>query len=250
MLSCLATFLVADWVKAAGRVDEKAQEIAQAVVTAMGGQDAWNRARFVRFDFVVTGGGKTLADRAHLLDKHTGRYRLEGTTKEGAKQVVLFNTATRQGTVYENGKKLDGAPAAAAINQAYASFINDFYWLAMPWKWMDSGVHLKYLGKRKLRDQEYDVVQLTFDHVGLTPGDRYEAFVSPKSRLMEHWEYTLQSGNKGSWDWEYVSTEGVKLARNHSSADGRSIHHGNPRILRSVDDAYFTDAGRALASLQ
>jgi hypothetical protein len=234
----------------AAPADKKAQEITQAMVNAMGGQDAWNRARYLRYDFRVTAGGKTVADRAHLWDKHTGRYRLEGTTKEGARQIVLFNTATQQGSVYQDGKKLEGAANAAAIKQAYGSFINDFYWLAMPWKWTDQGVHLRYLGKRKSGGHEYDVVQLTFDHVGLTPGDRYEAFVSPTSHLMEHWEYTLQSGNKGSWNWEYTTTEGIKLASNHTGADGRTINHGNPRVLTTVDDAYFSDAARQLASLK
>jgi len=235
--------------RAAGPVDTKAGEIADAVATAMGGQEAWNRARFLRFDFRVTAGGKTVADRAHLFDKHTGRYRLEGTTKEGARQVVLFNTSNQQGTVYQEGKKLDGAASAAAVKQAYGSYINDFYWLAMPWKWNDGGVHLKYLGKRKAGGKDYDVVQLTFDKVGLTPGDRYEAYVSPQSHLMEHWEYTLQSGNKGSWDWEYASTGGIKLASKHTSNDGKIIDHANPRVLTSVDDAYFTDPATMLSGL-
>jgi hypothetical protein len=241
----LILLMICGLMEAAGPVDPKAQEIAHSMVAAMGGQDAWNAARFVRYDFRVNAGGKTVADRAHLWDKHTGRYRLEG-----GGQIVLFNTATQQGSVFKDGKKLEGAAATAAIKQAYGSFINDFYWLAMPWKWTDSGVHLRYLGKRKNAGKDFDVVQLTFDHVGLTPGDRYEAFVSPQSHLMEHWDYTLQSGNKGSWDWEYTTTEGLKLASSHKSADGKSINMGNPRILQSVDEAYFTEASRTLSTLR
>ncbi|MBC7925737.1 MAG: hypothetical protein H7039_08775, partial [Bryobacteraceae bacterium] len=57
--------------------DAKSVEIANAMTTAMGGMDNWNRAHFVRYDFKVSIGGKTMADRAHLWDKMTGRYRLE-----------------------------------------------------------------------------------------------------------------------------------------------------------------------------
>jgi hypothetical protein len=235
--------------ESAGPADSKANEIAQAMMQAMGGQDAWNRARFIRYDFRVNAGGKSVADRAHLWDKQTGRYRLEGATKEGQHQIVLFNTGTKQGVVYQDGKKLDGAASAAAIKQAYGSFINDMYWLAMPWKWTEAGVHLKYLGKRKHGSQEFDVVRLTFDKVGLTPGDRYEAFVSPTSHLMEHWEYTLQNGSKGSWDWEYTTTGGIKLASNHTSPD-RSINMGDVRVLEAVDDAFFSDPTRMLATLK
>ena len=225
--------------QAAGPVDAKAQEIAHAMMAAMGGQDAWNQARFVRYDFRVTAGGKTVADRAHLWDKATGRYRLESVDKGGTRQVVLFNTGDASANA-----------TTPAVKQAYGSFINDMYWLAMPWKWMDPGVHLKYMGKRKYDGEDFDVVQLTFDHVGLTPGDRYEAFVSPKSHLMEHWEYTLQGGNKGSWDWEYTTTAGLKLAKNHTSKDGKSINMGDVRIMNSTDDAYFTDPTHYLSSLK
>lgn len=237
-------------VEAAAPADPKAAEIARVMIDAMGGQAAWNNARFVRYDFRVITPGKPATERAHLWDKQTGRYRLEAKSKEGAGQVVLFNTGARQGDVYQDGKKLDASAASAALKQAYGTFINDMYWLAMPWKWTDAGVHLKYLGKRKHRSNEFDVVQLTFDKVGLTPGDRYEAFVSPKSHLMEHWEYTLQNGNKGSWDWEYTTTAGIKLAANHTSPEGRSINMGNPRVLNSVDDAYFSDPSRMLSTLK
>ena len=64
--------------------DAKAVEIANTMMTAMGGLDNWNRAHFVRYDFKVNGGGKTVADRSHLWDKMTGRYRLEGKTKDGS----------------------------------------------------------------------------------------------------------------------------------------------------------------------
>lgn len=227
--------------------DTKAVDIAQAMMTAMGGAGGWNRAHFVRYDFKVIAGGKTVVDRSHLWDKYTGRYRLDGKTKDGQPTVVLFNAATKQGSAFVNGKKLEGAAAEKAVKDAYGAFINDMYWLAMPWKWMDQGVNLKYLGQRKLANSNYDVVQLTFGKVGLTPGDKYEAYVSPESHLMEHWNYTLQSGNKGSWDWEYTTTGGIKLAGNHKSADGKTeINMGDVKVMDSAPDAVFTDPSTSL----
>lgn len=228
---------------------DPATAVAKAMITAMGGQDNWNKAHYIRYDFRVLAGDKVLVSRAHLWDKQTGKYRLEGTTKDGQSQVVLFSTANQQGTAYVNEKRIDGREAADAVKQAYASFINDMYWLAMPWKWLDAGVRLKYEGKKNANGKEYEIVQLTFDHVGLTPGDRYEAYVSPASHLMEHWEYTLQTGNKGSWDWEYTTTAGVKLAKNHTSKDGKSISMGDVRILDKVADEYFADPARTLSTL-
>jgi hypothetical protein len=235
---------------AADKRDPKAEEIAKAMMQAMGGQDAWNAAHFVRYDFKVTAGGKQVVDRAHLWDKQAGRYRLEQKNKAGESQVILFNTATKQGTAYISGKALEGAAAEKALKDAYATYINDMYWLAMPWKWMDAGVNLKYEGPKKRGAETFDVVQLTFDHVGLTPGDRYHAYVSPASHLMTHWEYILQSGNKGSWDWQYADTGGIKLASNHTSEDGKSINMGDVRVLKTVDDSYFSDAAHGLQSLK
>ena len=233
------------------KADAKALEIAQTMMKAMGGQDAWNAAHFIRYDFKVTAGGKTVAERSHLWDKHGGRYRLEQKNKAGENQVVLFNTATKEGTVYINHKKIDGEEAAKALKDAYGTYINDMYWLSMPWKWMDAGVHLKYAGTQQRGGAPFDVVQLSFDKVGLTPGDQYKAYVSPASHLMTHWEYTLQSGNKGSWDWEYVDAGGgVKLASNHTSEDGKSINMGTVRVVGTVADEYFTDPSRTLQTLK
>jgi len=238
LLACLFLF-------AADARDPKAVEIAQDSQKAMGGQEAWNAARFVRFDFKVNIGGETKVDRSHLWDKQTGRYRLDQKTR-----VVLMNLANKQGTVYVDGKKLEGPDAAKAVEGAYGAYINDFYWLAMPWKWLDEGVNLKYLGKKAQSGENCDVVELTFGKVGLTPGDRYQAFVSPKSHLMTHWEYTLQSGDKGSWDWQYGEHGGVKLASNHTSPPDKSIHMGAVRILKDVDAAFFTDPQRPLSDLK
>jgi hypothetical protein len=217
--------------------DPKAVEIAHAMQQAMGGQDAWNAARFIRFDFKVKIGGETKVGRSHLWDKQTGRYRLD------QKDRVVLN---KQGTVYVESKKLEGPTAAKAIEDAYAAYINDFYWLAMPWKWLEEGVRLKYFGKKPHGGENCDVVELTFGKVGLTPGDRYQAFVSPKTHLMTYWEYSLQSGNKGSWDWQYGDFDGVKLANNHTSPPDKSINMGVVRISKDVDSGYFNDPLRRL----
>src|SRR5712692_4139491 len=229
----------------------KAIQLAQSMMQAMGGQQAWNSAHFVRFDFRVKAGDKTVMDRSHLWDKQTGRYRLEETTKEGKSEVVLFNVNDRQGAAYINGKKVEDAAARKAVEDAYAAFINDMYWLSMPWKWLDPGVNLKYLGEKKRGGKTFEVVELTFDHVGLTPGDMYYAFLSPQSHLMEHWEYVLQSHNKVSWDWQYTETHGVKLASNHVSDDHKtSINMGDVRVLETADEGFFTDPACLLSNLK
>ena len=230
--------------------DPRSVEIAQTMMQAMGGQGNWTKARFLRWDFKVTIGGQQRASRSHLWDRHTGRYRLEDKTKDGATRVILMNLANKQGSVYLDGKKQEAPASAKALEDAYGAYINDFYWLAMPWKWLDPGVNLKSLGSKTKDGETFDVVQLSFDKVGLTPGDRYNGWVSSKSHLMTYWEFTLQSGNKGAWSWEYGDYGGIKLASNHTSPPNNSIHMGDVAVLSTVDDAYFADPARNLSSLK
>jgi len=235
--------------------DPKAVETARDMMQAMGGVEAWNSARIVSFDFKVTVNGTMVANNAHLWDRKGGRYRIERMPKDGKREVILFNIADyerdKQGSAYLDGKKLEGDAAKKSLEAGYASYINDTWWLAMPWKWMQTGVNLKYLGPQPCGRETCDVVELTFDHVGLTPGDMYHAFVSRKSHLMIHWEYVLQSGRKGSWDWQYGDHKGIKLASNHVSSDHKTtINMGNVRILETVDDPFFTDPRHMLSSLK
>ena len=217
---------------------------------AMGGEKGWDSAHFVRFDFKVTIGGEERVNRRHLWDKFSGRYRFEQPTQDGKQQVILFNVNDRQGSVWVDGQKLEAEAAAEPLKQAYGAFINDMYWLAMPWKWLDSGVNLKYLGDKEREGKAYELVELTFGNVGLTPGDMYHAYVAKDSNLMTYWEYTLQSDNKGAWNWEYGDHGGIKLASNHTNAEGASIHMGDVAVFSEVEEAYFTDPARPIAGLK
>jgi hypothetical protein len=66
---------------------------------------------------------------------------------------------------------------------------------------------------------------------------------------MTHWDYKLQSGDKGSWDWEYGDHNGLKLAKNHTNAK-MSINMGDVRVLDKIDDAFLTDPKKTLAELK
>ena len=223
-------------------MDAKAVEIAQTLTDAMGGREALTNARYLQFSFLVVADGQYRARRHHFWDTWQGRYRLESRPVRGQTEFVLFNVNTQQGDVYVDGNKIEGEEAETALTAAYRSFINDTYWLMMPWKWLDPGVKLSYIGSEEYRGEVCDVVELTFQGVGLTPGDIYRGYVSRQSGFMVRWTYTVESGSTGDWDWEYTETGGIKLASNHKSPDGREIRMGT--VVASTDlatDAFFTD---------
>lgn len=174
---------------ASGSADSKdrARQLAEQSFEAMGGLDALAATRYFRFNF--------FGFRTHHWDSHSGDHRLEGKTRDGDSYVVLHNINSRQGQAWLNGESLDGPKLADWLERAYGAWINDVYWLLMPYKLLDPGVHLDYAGEETLDGVVYDKLKLTFDEVGLTPGDTYWAYLNRETGLMDRWSYFLQ-------DWE------------------------------------------------
>lgn len=228
--------------------DPKAVEIAESLMEAMGGQDTLAKARYLHFSFMVVTDGEYRARRHHLWDTWEGRYRYESRPVGGETRFVLFNVNTKQGDAYANGEKLAGEEAAKALKDAYSAFINDSYWLMMPWKWLDPGVNLKYIGPEEYSGELCDIVELSFEQVGLTPGDVYRGYVSRASGLMIRWTYALKSGRAGDWDWEYVDASGIKLASNHRNAEGATeIRMAPVSAWESMaSESFFTDPAQEL----
>jgi hypothetical protein len=80
------------------------------------------------------------------------------------------------------------------VKQAKSAWINDSYWLVMPFKLKDSGVTLKYIGGDKTEDgAAAEKVQLTFDSVGDTPQNMYYVWLSPETQLVSQWAYYPKS---------------------------------------------------------
>lgn len=207
---------------AAADKDPRAVEIAERMMEAMGGREAFEAQRLLHFVWIVERGDEEVSHYRHWWDRPTGRYRLEGKSREGVDFRVVFDVDDRTGKVWADGSLLEGEEAQKYLGMAYGRFINDTYWLLMPWKWLDPGVTLHYEGERRMGGEDYDVVRLSFDDgVGITSGDRYWAFVSRKTGLMHRWEYVLQKqdGSPGdaaptvwTWkDWQDVGG-GVRLS--------------------------------------
>lgn len=202
---------------------------------AMGGADSWHRVRYLRFDWVVERDGAEVSRVQHLWDRHQNRYRVEWKTREGQAVQALFDTATRAGRIWVDGTEVLAADAAPHLERAYGRFINDTYWLLMPWKLRDPGVHVEMAGEQSMDGKTYDVLHVHFEQVGLTPGDQYWAFVDRSSGRMDRWAYFLEGDKeKGapsldlatSWMWsDWTPVGGILIAR-----DRRMMGEGNRRI--------------------
>jgi hypothetical protein len=221
--------------------DPEAVKIAERTLEAMGGADAWEATRFLRFNF--------FGARLHHWDRHTGRHRLEGE-REGNAYVVLHNLRTREGQVWVNGEPQSGEAAEEWLERAYGAWVNDTYWLLMPYKMRDPGVTLAYDGEEEIDGAVYDKVKLTFDSVGLTPGDTYWAYVNRKTGLMDRWAYFLESYEEDRkpthWLWlDWQDYGRIKLSPLRKNVeDGSERPLGELAVFDELPDAVFTSPAK------
>jgi hypothetical protein len=172
----------------ASESDAKAIEIADRAMAAMGGRKAWDETRYIAWKFFAP----QPAGRTHLWDKWTGNLRFQhGTT------LTLMNINTKEGNVWKDGQKVeDPAEKKKLLQQGYEAWVNDSYWLFMPYKLKDTGVTLKYKGEGKTDDgKPADVLQLTFEGVGVTPQNKYDVWADKQSGLVTQWAYYLNASD-------------------------------------------------------
>lgn len=177
--------------------DDAAMKLAREVVKASGG-DHWGKVRRIQFTFnVLDKDAKPAISARHDWDLRAGT------------DTVTWNGKTV--TVNLSGKNEDGDAKAA-----YQRWVNDTYWLLMPLKLLDGGVKLAHGGTQEIDGQTCEVLNLSFDNVGLTPGDRYTLYIDPQEKLVRRWDYMPNAEKKISGTWKgYEQFGPLKLSTRH-----------------------------------
>ena len=200
MVLVATTMLLCLSLRAAGPAagDEAAMKLARDVVKASGG-DAWPKVKRVQFTFnVLDKDGKPAAANKHDWDVRGGTDTI--TSKDGKTVTVKL------------ADKNDDGDAKIA----YKQWVNDTYWLLMPLKLLDGGVKLAHGGQQEVDGQKYEVLNMSFENVGLTPGDRYTLYIDPKEHLVRRWDYMPSAEKKTSGTWDgYEQFGPLKLSTKH-----------------------------------
>jgi hypothetical protein len=153
-----------------------------------------------------------------------------------------FDPDAPVGEVAVNGVTLTGAEREERLVQAHRRFVNDGYWLLAPLKTLDPGVR-RSVDSTSIRQ----VLALSFEGVGLTPGDRYWLDVDPVSGAMTGWTYQLEGDSTQSrWQWidpiDIPTPEGPLRLATLKVKDGEgTIILTDPRAVDEVDETAFTD---------
>jgi hypothetical protein len=192
--------------------DERAIEIAQATVQAMGGWEALDATRFVSWKF--------FGRRQHYWDRRTGDIRIE-TERDDTSTIILMNIHTKKGRAFKDAVELKGDELTEMMEGGHQAWVNDAYWMFMPYKLLDPGVTLTYAGEKSTASgNDAWVLDLTFsDGVGYTPENRYHVYVGKESGLVEQWDFfadaSMDEPNFASpWkDWKTFGR--IRLATNH-----------------------------------
>lgn len=203
---------------------------ADATMKAMGGREAWDNLNVLAWNFF---GARDL-----IWDKPTGRVRIDFPRDSS---IYLLNLTSMDGKVLRNGAEITNPDSLTKyLTRAKNIWINDSYWLVMPFKLKDSGVTLKYSGSyTTLKDTPAEVLELTFDNVGATPDNKYEVFIDKSDSLIKQWAYyrdATQDSASAIWPWDnYKSYNGLLLSSDRSDGRGPS----KVRVYDTVPDDVF-----------
>ena len=212
--------------------DSRAIAIADSVMKKMGGRKLWDETRYISWTF--------FGRRKLLWDKREGNVRIEFLNDPST--IYLVNVNSMQGKAMKAGEEITHPDSLAKeLKRAQAIWINDSYWLFMPFKLKDSGVTLKYLRQdTTMTGAISDVLQLTFEEVGNTPNNKYEIWVNRHEGLITQWAYFQNSAQDSASfirPFDNYRRYGKILLSGDRSDNGGP---GNIRVMESVPDGFFT----------
>lgn len=214
--------------------EAKIKGLIEKTENAMGGQEAFDAIKHVSWNFFNA--------RTLTWNKETGDVRIDHG-KENT--VFLYNLETKTGRVLKNGVEYTQEDSLSKyLNKAYEQWVNDSYWLVMPFKLDDPGVSLKYVGKKKSNAMaDCDVLEMTFTEVGVTPQNKYHVYIDEKNNLVSQWDYfpnATDTKPRFSTPWaNYKAYGDVKLSGDRGERKITDIH-----VFKYLEPSIYSDFKR------
>jgi hypothetical protein len=212
--------------------DPAAIELADSIMAAMGGRENWDKTRFISWNF--------FGRRNLVWDKTEGRVRIESMPDS---TLYLVNLNTLEGRVRIKGQELTEPDSLKKmLERGKNIWINDSYWLVMPYKLKDTGVTLKYLGEDTAANGLMcNILELTFKNVGVTPDNKYRVYVDLKDNLVKQWAYykdAAQDSASQVWPFDNYKKYGdILISADRSDKKGPA----NVRVDDKLPDETFTE---------
>lgn len=195
-----------------GETGPHADELARAIERSID-KAAWSRTGAVRWTFA--GRNRHLWDRQRSFDRVTW-----------GQVYVLCDLSKKTGIAFRHHQRVTGSAERKLIDRAYASWINDAFWLNPLAKLFDDGVTRSVITAPTQNPEEPPALLISYHGGGLTPGDSYlwllpalqpgnpQAALRPRAWRM--WVSILPiKGIENTWDgWTQLAT-GAWVATQH-----------------------------------
>lgn len=209
--------------------DPAAVELADSIMVAMGGWKNWDNTRFISWNF--------FGERNLVWDKKRERVRIE-SIKDSTTYLIDLKNST--GKVWiKDVKIVDVDSLIELVNRGKNIWVNDSYWLFMPFKLKDKGITLKYLGEDTiLVGDKCNVLELTKAD-GAVPV-RYQVYVDLRDNLVKQWAYyttAVQDSATFIHPWDNYKQYGkILLSADRSDQSGpRKV-----KVTDTMDEKIFT----------
>ncbi|MEL6344973.1 MAG: hypothetical protein AAFV53_17780 [Myxococcota bacterium] len=195
--------------------DDLAREVQQAVNI-----DAWAKTGAVSWDF--------RGRNRHLWDRERNLVRVEWD-----EVVVLLDLTSQDGRATRGGQPVDGDRARALLEDAFARWANDSFWLNPLAKLFDDGT------TRTLVDIDgQQGLMIRYASGGVTPGDSYVWLLGPDRRpaAWKMWVSIIPIGGvETSWEgWQTLPT-GALVATQHAFPFGGGVTLSDVQAAETLD---------------
>jgi hypothetical protein len=206
------------------KTEDPVKKLADSVLDKIGGEKAWNKTRYIRFDHVLIQDGKEISRFCHLWDKTTGNYRLEWSESPETSVIAFINLVNKVGSVYLNGKLVSEAESTPYIDVVYEKFLEQSYCLYLPFKLLADENTISMQPQESSDPEKHDILQLKIGQKELIPVGEYNFYVNPKTGLIDRCKYKFQDGSEGDYFWKNWEKSGkLRLSSIRESADGKTI---------------------------
>jgi hypothetical protein len=212
--------------------DPRAVELADSIMIAMGGRRNWDKTRYISWNFF---GARDLT-----WDKKDNKVRIE-SLKDSITYLVDLDKL--QGRVSVKGQEITEPDSLSKmLSKGKSIWINDSYWLLMPFKLKDTGLTLKYVGEDTLlTGAKCNVLELTFKDIGDTPQNKYRIFVDDNDNLVKQWSYYSNASQDSAnftrpWD-NYQKYGDILISADRSDGAGPK----NVKVDDNLQEKIFTE---------
>ena len=195
-----ATVMLLSKPRPVGHTGPDADELARAIERSTH-KEEWDRTGAVQWSF----GGRN----RHLWDRKRSLARVSW-----GKTQVLLDLTSKSGQATQNGQRVAPKDERKLLDQAYAKWVNDSFWLNPLAKLFDDGVTRSVV----IQQGGQQALLISYNSGGLTPGDAY-LWIIGKDGRPEGWQMWVSiiplKGLGTSWaGWTQLAT-GAYIATDH-----------------------------------